>query len=407
MGAARWRLGSKTRSAGTYWFLETGRDKDRRGLALRYVTEEQARRALSRMQAEENAGTSARVLGLHAVDPEKAVSYLLGTQEAPLDAELEAAQRVVPGQLTVAEYFDTIFWPVRSDSRTDIGVAESTAKTELGFWRNVAAGRGILDGEIGRTRMRDLNDQHWVRWETSQTQLSGRSRVLRRAAYAALLSFARRQGHITFKPEFYRVKGATKRTREQSDPLSLDEVQSLLNAAIRPRPPAAEATAAGPMHRCMWAVGVGQGLRPSELVRVHWEDIDWNALVLQVRGTKTDESAAPVPLTPLAFTELRSYWMQLGQPSEGPCFTYLGRPILQFKKALAGDAAAAGITRKVYPYLLRHSFATIAWSIGVDRDVARRILRHTDLAMLDRVYCRPRPKDLVAKVAAFALPGTT
>ena len=37
-------------------------------------------------------------------------------------------------------------------------------------------------------------------------------------------------------------------------------------------------------------------------------------------------------------------------------------------------------------------------------DVARRVLRHTDDKMLDRVYCRPRPAELVRAVAAFDLP---
>ena len=46
------------------------------------------------------------------------------------------------------------------------------------------------------------------------------------------------------------------------------------------------------------------------------------------------------------------------------------------------------------PYLLRHSFATIAWSIGVEKDVARRILRHTDLMTLENVYCRPLVAEL-------------
>jgi integrase len=57
------------------------------------------------------------------------------------------------------------------------------------------------------------------------------------------------------------------------------------------------------------------------------------------------------------------------------------------------------------PYLLRHSFATIAWSLGLDIDTARRIMRHTDTKMLDRIYTRPRPKDLVARAAAFDVPA--
>ena len=42
-----------------------------------------------------------------------------------------------------------------------------------------------------------------------------------------------------------------------------------------------------------------------------------------------------------------------------------------------------------------------AWSLGIERDVTRRILRHVDEKMLDEVYCRPRPEELAERVKAF------
>jgi integrase len=394
----RWRLGSKARSQGRYWFLETGRGAERRSLSLGYVTEAQAQACLDTMHREEErtAGTPdyGRVFRLHERNAELAIEFLIYDKMGELGSTLSDF-----GALTVAAYFDEVFWPVRSDNRTDIGVAPSTAAAELGYWRQKDKGQGILDGEIGWTRMRDLNDQHWVHWEEAQAQLSGRSKALRRAAYAALLAHARKQGHITFRPEFFRIKGATKRTREQSDPLSLEEVLKLMEAAERDSSPMRGAT-----RRTMWAVGAGLGLRPGELVRVEWQDVDWDARTLAVRGTKTDESADTIPMTPLAYRELRALWDRCGEPKAGRCFLYNGRPFKEFRKALREDKAAAGIERTVTPYLLRHSFATIAWSIGVEKDVARRILRHTDLMMLEKVYCRPRPADLVERVAAFDAP---
>lgn len=319
------------------------------------------------------------------------------------EADLLGEPTVDHGAMTVSEYFDEVFWPVRKESGTDIGVARSTAAAEEGYWRNKAAGRGILQGEIGRCRMRDLNDQHWVRWEASQTQLSGRAKVLRRNAYAALLSYARKQGHISYRPEFFRIKGATKRTREQQDPLSLKELMALIDAATKPvrggygRVP-------DPTRRAMWAVGAGLGLRPGELSRLEWSDVNWTDRVLLVRGTKTEESHDTVPMTPIALRELSTLWVHLERPTTGRCFTYRGKPFVQFKMALATDAKAAKIERHVTPYLLRHSFATIAWSLGIEMDVARRILRHADEKMLREVYCRPRPADLVDRVSAFDVP---
>ncbi len=296
--------------------------------------------------------------------------------------------------MTVAEYFDQVYWPVRTDSDSPIGIAASTAATEITCWRHKGSKdrepRGILDGEIGSTRMRSLDDALWERWQNAQRHLSPRSKAIRRNVYAALLGYARRMGHIDYRPEFFRIRGSTKRTRPQVDPLTLDETIALLDVTE-------------PMRRAMWAVGVGQGLRPAKLVRVQWSDIHWRDRLLAVRGTKTDASAAVIPMTPLAFRELRLWWVAEGQPDEGHAFTWRGKAFRQFKKALASDAKAAGIERHVTPNLLRHSFATLAWSLGIEMEVARRIMRHTDDTMIRQVYMRPRPVDLVNRVAAFDL----
>lgn len=153
----------------------------------------------------------------------------------------------------------------------------------------------------------------------------------------------------------------------------------------------------------MWGLGVGQGLRPSELVRVRWEDIDLARGTLAVRGAKTAASSAVIPLTPLARRELERFWRESERPGAGLLFKWGGGPVKEYKRALASAAVAAGIERKVTPYLLRHSFATIAWTLGIDKDVARRIMRHTTTKMLDEVYARPRPEDLAKKLTAFDL----
>jgi integrase len=400
--ARTWRVEAvRGRNSGpiTSWRLLAGRAETRIRLNLGSVSRDEAERCAVAMNEEEQRyeGTPMydRFLRSPAIDtPEKLVGALLDP-----DRHLKAGAPP-PSRLTVSEYFDEHFWPARSDPSGRFGVAPATAKAEAGYWRNKSKGCGILDSEIGSARLEELTDQHWVRFEDAQSHLSGRSMALRRAAYAALLAFARRSGHIDFKPEFFRIKGATKRTKEQSDPLSLEEVLKLMAAAQ-----ADPSRALGAMRRALWAVGAGLGLRPGELVRLEWSDVDWEARTLLVRGTKTEESADTIPMTPLAFRELRELWVREGQPSSGRAFLYHGKAFSKFYKALRRDARAAGITRPVTPYLLRHSFATIAWALGVEKDVARRILRHTDVMMLDKVYCRPRPADLVARVAAFDVPG--
>jgi hypothetical protein len=283
-----WRAVPQKRAGGTYYVLSKGK-KDPVHLALGYVAEEVARVACERANALLDAGDDEKLVRLYRTDvpavhadPEapaatgtvsgrdRAVAYLTADAALNLEALLGPA-RVDHAAMTVEEYFDKIFWPVRSDPSTPIGVSADTAATEKGYWQNVSRGRGILQGEIGATKLRDLDDQMWERWQESQP-ISARSKVLRRNAYAALLSWARRQGHLDFRPEFFRIKGSTKTTRVKEDPLDLTELIALLDAS-------------DPVRRAMWALGAGVGLRPGELVRVEWQDVDWTDHVLAVRGT--------------------------------------------------------------------------------------------------------------------------
>lgn len=412
--ARTWRTEPVRWAGGASWRLISGRALDRIRVGLGVVVEIEAERALANMRHLEQTGDADRLLAIYARDPEAARTILLGD---PGEGSLLPEPEVDHGALTVAEYWERFYWPVRKDKASPIGVSERTWKEEERYWKHTGRmphrqqgerpKRGILDGPIGVALMRELDDQIWERWQSAQTHLSPRSKAIRRNAYSALLSYARRMGHSTFRPEFFRLKGATKRTRPQSDPLTLDEVLALLEAAA-------------PMHRAMWAVGAGQGLRPSELVAMHWEDIDWAARTMLVRGTKTAASWDAIPLTPLTFRELRLYWVAIGQPIEGRCFLRNGfgsrgrspagrvkkayqppKPFKSYRRALATDAREAGIQRKVTPYLLRHSFATIAFLLGVEKDVTRRVGRWVNSRILDQVYTRPRPADLVAKIARF------
>ncbi|MEN0068638.1 MAG: site-specific integrase, partial [Myxococcota bacterium] len=206
--------------------------------------------------------------------------------------------------------------------------------------------------------------------------------------------------HIMELPDLsvFRVEGATRRVNPPKVPLNLDELVAMMEASR-------------PKHRAMWAVQAGQGLRPSELMRVQWGDIDFAVQTMTVRGEKTESAWAEVPLTPIARRELLR-WRAVAVPEptpEGVVFPArnTGEPytsISGYKTALHAAARRAGITRAVDPYLLRASFATIAWSIGMEEEVAQIIMRHTDEKMLRRVYRRPRPADLVERARMFDVP---
>jgi integrase len=387
----RWRKEAVKSPGGTSWRLLRGRNDDRIRANLGRISERDAEKALVRMQAEEDGGTVQRVLALHESDPAAAVGYLVGD---PAVVALLPDPPIDYSVMPLREYFDKIYKPWRSVE------ARRGWRSEAGHWRRILAELGVL-------RLREV-DAHVVadyldgmkseRGPRAGLAASGNTKRLHRAALQALVIRAERLRHLERAPDLgrFRLKGSTRTVIERSDPLSLDELAALLDAS-------------GPQHRAMWAVGAGQGLRPSELLRMRWEDVRWSSRTLLVRGDsdgegKTTASVAEIPMTPIAFRELEVWWRAKGKPETGPAFLAGGRAYRSesgYKRSLAGAAQRAGIARPVTPYLLRHSFATIAWSVGVEKDVARRILRHTDERMLDEVYCRPRPADLVERVSKF------
>jgi integrase len=401
--AVRWRLQSKARSKGRYFWLETGRAESRRSLTLGFVSEGQAQTALDTMNREEEqtVGTPmhGRIERLFEREPAKALAYLVGEG---LGEDPFGPEPADYGALSLREYYEQVYKPWRAEKKP------KTWESEAGHWKR------ILEA-LGHVRVRDV-DAHQVAdfvdglmVEEGARPASGNTKRLARAAVQSALNHAHRQKHLPAHVDLgiFRIEGSTRATKERKDPLTLEELQKLMNAS-------------SPKHRALWAVGAGQGLRPSELRRIAWEDVDWGNHVMKVRGDadgegKTALSVDTIPMTPLAYRELQAWWMRQGQPGEGVVFPaeartggdeeegYASRSA--YRRALATASRKAKLGRTVNIYLLRHSFATIAWSLGIEMDVARRILRHADEKMLREVYCRPRPADLVAKVAAFDFAG--
>jgi hypothetical protein len=110
-----------------------------------------------------------------------------------------------------------------------------------------------------------------------------------------------------------------------------------------------------------------------------------------VVGYDTSNGAAATGFTfdtpdPLALRELQAWWLQSGSPTSGPVFTWQGKPIANFKKALATAVKKAGITKRITRYTLRHTFATAAVEGGAPVTQVAAMMRHTDPRMVQRTY---------------------
>jgi len=162
----------------------------------------------------------------------------------------------------------------------------------------------------------------------------------------------------------------------QPDVLSGTEVARLIECAPTNR------------HRAIFMLLYGTGLRIAEALALTVADIDSVRMVLHVHEPKNRWDRF-VPLPPLALAALRTYWKEsragcrhgLLFPGVGATPSLTRAAVLL---ALRKAARSAGITKRVYPHLLRHSFATHLLEIGTDLRTVQILLGHQSIHSTER-----------------------
>jgi integrase/recombinase XerD len=128
------------------------------------------------------------------------------------------------------------------------------------------------------------------------------------------------------------------------------------------------------------------GLRVSELTRIRVHEINLDAGFVKVFGKGSKERV--VPIGDAAKNQIEQY-LTMGRRAllkgrnspylfvnrSGKCLTRQG-----FWKLLKRYAVKAGITAKIYPHTLRHSFATHLIEGGADLRSVQIMLGHVDIA---------------------------
>ena len=121
------------------------------------------------------------------------------------------------------------------------------------------------------------------------------------------------------------------------------------------------------------------GARVSELCDMNIEDIDFAEATVRVRGKGDKERM--VLLTVPAMNAIIEY-IQF-RPAEGPLFlNRRGQRLspLTVQRTVREVAQRAGVTSKVTPHALRHSFATHMLERGADVRVLQELLGHSNLS---------------------------
>ena len=137
-------------------------------------------------------------------------------------------------------------------------------------------------------------------------------------------------------------------------------------------------------HRTMLMVLYATGLRRAELARLKVSDIDSKLMVIHVREGKGQRDR-DLPMTEKLLGALREYWRW----SRSKVYLFPSpwspsdreEPITpkSIYHACKEAAARAGLTKRIGPHTLRHSFATQLLDSGADLRTIQYLLGHSSL----------------------------
>ena len=124
------------------------------------------------------------------------------------------------------------------------------------------------------------------------------------------------------------------------------------------------------------------GLRVSELVSLKIKDLDIDAGFVRCFGKGGKERIVPVGSH--ARKAVRNY-LKTRADTSGSSYLFISNrktkmTRINFYDRVKFYAKKAGISKKIYPHLLRHSFATHLLSHGADLRVVQEMLGHSDIS---------------------------
>lgn len=147
------------------------------------------------------------------------------------------------------------------------------------------------------------------------------------------------------------------------------------------------------------------GMRVSEVIHLHYDDISRTSMTIHVRETKGRIDRYTI-LSQKNLDLLTEYWYKCGRPKDilfpsswtGGYLDITG--VNQFFKK---SAKLAGITRHVSSHACRHSFASHLFESGTDIKYIQSLLGHVDPRSTD-VYLHVSNKTLLGIRSPFDNP---
>ena len=229
------------------------------------------------------------------------------------------------------------------------------------------------------------------------TKVGGRVEPMKRRtqnyyliALRAFLKYLRKRGIESLSPERIELAKVPERSLDLITPQELDRLMKAPNTK----------ELVGLRDRAILALLFSTGLRISELTALSIDDVDLSREEFSVRG-KGDKIRV-VFLSDQAKQAIRDYlkarkdmhdalFVQYGKNAKNANDLRLSPRAVQ--RMLKHYAAKAGITRKVTPHVIRHSFATDLLSNGADLRSVQALLGHAHIGTT-QVYTHVTDKHL-------------
>ncbi len=248
----------------------------------------------------------------------------------------------------------------------------------------------------------DLTEEHVTKFRLylnrqPGTKVGGHIETMKRRtqnyyliAIRAFLKFLRKRKISAISPELIELAKVPERS---IDLISSKELERLMDAPD-------QKTLEGKRDRAILELFFSTGLRISELCGLSIDDVDLTTDEFSVRGK--GEKVRVVFLSESAKYAIKIY-LKFRKDMDDALFVRYGRKVNDggdlrispraIQRLLKKYAIEAGITRKVTPHIIRHSFATDLLSNGADLRSVQALLGHANIATT-QIYTHVTDKHL-------------
>ncbi|MBI9112428.1 site-specific integrase [Maridesulfovibrio ferrireducens] len=137
-------------------------------------------------------------------------------------------------------------------------------------------------------------------------------------------------------------------------------------------------------------LGLAFGVRvgESELFKLTWDDVDFHTWNLRVWSAEKNKNAQwrELHIKESLRALLKDWREQDREIGTLHLINWKGKPVTTIKRSWKTALKAAGITRRIRPYDLRHAHATEALANGADIKALAENMGHTDTSMIHKHY---------------------